>query len=117
MLIIRLQRIGRTNHAEFRVIVTEHARAAKTGGYLDVLGHYNPHTDKLSIDADKVKGWIAKGAQVSPTAHNLFVTNNIITGKKINVLPRKTPVVAEKEAEEAPAPATVETPSEEPAAA
>ena len=100
MLIIRLQRVGRTNRAEFRVIVTEHARAAKTGGYLEVLGNYNPHTDKLTVDAEKVKEYMAQGAQVSPTVHNLFVTEGIISGKKINVLPKKTPIVKEQPAEE-----------------
>lgn len=112
MLIIRLQRVGRTNHAEFRVIVTEHARAAKTGGYLEVLGHYNPHTDKLTVDAEKVQGWISKGAQVSPSMHNLLVTAGIVKGKKINVLPKKTPIVKEQPAEEAAAPATEAAPAE-----
>lgn len=111
MLIIRLQRVGRTNRAEFRVIVTEHARAAKTGGYLEVLGNYNPHTDKLSVDADKVKAWISKGAQVSPSMHNLLVTEGIIKGKKINVLPKKTITAKEQPAEEA-APAAEATPAE-----
>lgn len=122
MVIIRLQRVGRRNHAEFRVIVTEHARSAKTGGYLEVLGHYNPHTDALVVDADTVRRWIAQGAKVSPTMHNLLVTAGIVEGKKINVLPRKTPVVAEKAEkgpEEAPVavPETTGTPAEEPAAA
>lgn len=95
MLMIRLQRVGRTNHAEFRIIVTEHARSAKTGDYVEVIGHYNPHTDKISIDADKVQTWISKGAKASPTVHNLLITAGVLKGKKINVLPKKTPPVKE----------------------
>ncbi|MBP9759977.1 MAG: 30S ribosomal protein S16 [Candidatus Pacebacteria bacterium] len=95
MLMIRLQRIGRRNHAEFRVVVTEHARATKSSSYLEIVGNYNPHTDSIVIDGDKVKGWIAKGAKPSETVHNLLVTKKIIDGKKINVLPKKTPIIKE----------------------
>lgn len=112
MLIIRLQRVGRRNHAEFRVIATEHARAAKTGGYLEILGSYNPHTNALTVDAEAITQWIAKGAQVSPTMHNLLVTHGIIKGKKINVLPKKTPIVKEQPAEEVTAPVAEATPAE-----
>jgi hypothetical protein len=35
------------------------------------------------------------GAQVTPTAYNLLVTKGILSGKKINVLPRKSPVTKE----------------------
>ena len=100
MLIIRLQRVGRKNYADYRIIVTEHARAAKSVSYLEIVGHHNPNTDTTTIDAEKVKGWISKGAQVSDTVHNLLVTNKIIEGKKKNVLPKKTPIVKEEEVKE-----------------
>lgn len=97
MLMIRLQRVGRRNHAEFRVVVTESTRGPKSANYVEIVGHHNPHTDKTVINAEKVKQWIAKGAQVSPTVHNLLVTHKITSGKKINVLPKKTPVSKEAE--------------------
>jgi len=118
MLTIRLQRVGRRNHAEFRVVVTEHTTAPQSGKYLEALGHYNPHTNALTIDADRAKYWMNVGAQVSPTLHNLLVTNKIIKGDKKNVLPRKTPIVKKQDTTEAGAagaPAVEGTAAENPA--
>jgi small subunit ribosomal protein S16 len=95
MLMIRLQRVGRRNHAEFRVVVTEKARAAKSSKIKELVGNYNPHTNSFTVDEDRVKYWMSVGAQASPTLHNLLVSNGVIKGEKINVLPKKSPVVKE----------------------
>jgi len=58
------------------------------------------------MKADRIKHWIAMGAQVSDTAHNLLVTEKVLTGKKKNVLPKKT-VPKKEEVAEAPAAAPV----------
>jgi len=100
MLTIRLQRTGRRNHAEFRVVLAEHKRSAKTGNFLAVLGNYNPHTNTVNLQADAIKEWIGKGAQPSDTVHNLLVKNGIIKGATRNVLPKKTVQVKEEEATE-----------------
>ena len=126
---MRLQRTGRKNDASFRVVVTDSRRGPKSGNNVDLLGFYNPKLGKIEIDGEKAKSWIAKGVQVSDTMHNMLVSQKIIEGKKINVLPRKSPVIDEekvkaeaeakaaKEAAEAEAKATAEAPkAEEPAA-
>ena len=95
MLIIRLQRKGRRNHAEFRIVLSEHKRSAKSGDVLAVLGNYNPNTDVVNLDAEAIKAWMQKGAQVSDTVHNILVTQKVIEGKKRNVLPKKTVPVKE----------------------
>ena len=105
MLKILLQRVGRRNHAEFRLVVTEHTRAAKSSNYVEILGNYNPHTNAFTVDADRVAHWTKSGAQVSDTVHNLLVTNGVIKGEKINVLPKKTPIVKEDAATKENAPA------------
>lgn len=111
MLMIRLQRTGRRNHAEFRVVVTEHTRGPKSSDYLEVVGNYNPHTNAVAVKSDRIQEWIGKGAQVSDTVHNLLVKEKVIEGKKKNVLPKKTPIVKEEApAAEVPAPATAEAP-------
>jgi small subunit ribosomal protein S16 len=104
MVIIRLQRVGRRNHAEFRIVATESTRAPKAN-YIELLGNYNPHTNAVSVDKDRVKDWIAKGAQVSDTVHNILVSEKVIDGKKKNVLPKKTPIVKEVEVTEEEKPA------------
>jgi len=118
MLMIRLQRVGRKNYAEFRVVVTEKTRAAKSSNYVELVGHYNPHDDSVTVNSERVLYWIQQGAQVSDTVHNLLVSQKVIEGKKKNVLPKKTPI---KKAEEAVAPTATkeveETPASEPAVA
>jgi small subunit ribosomal protein S16 len=105
MLKIRMQRTGRINQPSYRIIVTEHARAAKTGSFLEELGTYNPATKVRTLKDERVKYWISVGAQPSDTMHNMLVSAGVIKGKKINVLPKKTVPKKEGEAEVATAPA------------
>ena len=88
---IRFQRIGRTNDPAFRIVVLEKERAAKAGNIVELLGTYNPRSKALTLDEARVKEWIAKGAQPTDSIHNLLVSKGVIQGKKINVLPKKTP--------------------------
>jgi small subunit ribosomal protein S16 len=97
MLIIRLQRVGRKNDPSFRIIVTDSHRAAKTGSVLEVVGTYNARQGKPQIETDRVKHWMSTGAKVSGTVHNLLVDAKIISGKKINVLPKKVVIKKEEE--------------------
>jgi len=45
-----------------------------------------------------VTHWIANGAQVSDTAHNMLVKEGLIEGRAKNVLSKKSPTVKRKEA-------------------
>lgn len=90
MLKVRLQRVGRKNDPSFRVVVIDSREASQSGGFIEVLGNYNARQGKPMINGERVKHWVSQGAQVSPTLHNLLVEEKIITGKKINVLPRKS---------------------------
>lgn len=116
MLMIRFQRIGRKNDPAFRIAVLEKTSGPKTGKYVDLVGTYNPKTKAVTLKPDAIKDWMAKGAQVSPTVHNLLVSQGVIEGSKINVLPKKTAPKKEEpvaEAAAAPAEATEEAaPSE-----
>jgi small subunit ribosomal protein S16 len=98
MLTIRLQRIGRKNEAAFRVILTDSKNAAKTGKFLDILGSYNPKSGEVVFKADEIKRRIADGVTVSDTVNNFLVAQKIITGKKVNVLSKKSPTKKRKEA-------------------
>ncbi|HVU79815.1 MAG TPA: 30S ribosomal protein S16 [Candidatus Paceibacterota bacterium] len=112
MLTIRLQRRGRTNDPSFRVILVESKRAAKTGNFQEVLGSYDPRVDRTDLKADRIKHWLSMGATVSDTVHNILVSQKIIDGKKINVLPKKT-VEKKEEAPAAEAAAPAEAPADE----
>lgn len=114
MLKIRLQRVGRKHEPKFRVVLTDSKNGPKSGKYLEVLGSYDsrlPHK-KEDLSDERIKYWISKGAQVSETMHNLLIDLKIISGKKVNVLPRKSPIKKEGEGEAAPAaPAQVAAPA------
>lgn len=101
MLKIRLQRIGRRNDPSFRVVLTDSKNSAKSGKFLEILGSYNSKAvednQKKNLDADRIKYWIKEGAKCSDTMHNFLVRDKIISGKKINVLPKKKPTVKRKE--------------------
>jgi small subunit ribosomal protein S16 len=98
MLKIRLQRIGRKNEAAFRLVVTESKNGPQSGKFLEILGSYTMKNDVINLKADRIKHWLSNGAQVSNTGHNMLVKAGIIEGRAKNVLSKKSPTVARKEA-------------------
>lgn len=116
MLTIRLQRTGRKNNPTFRVIVIDSKRGPKSGNVLEVLGSYEPKQGKRELKGERILHWISQGAQTSGTIHNMLVDAKIVDAKKINVLPKKKPILKDApKVEEAPAPAEAPAPEEAPA--
>ncbi len=89
MLKIRLQRRGKRSYATYRVVVAEDG-APVQGRFIADVGHYNPHTNEFSVQSESIQQWLAKGAQASPTVHNLLITHNIIKGEKVTSWRPKT---------------------------
>ena len=102
MLIIRLQRVGRAHEPSFRIVLTDSKFGPKSGKAVEVLGSYDARKGKGTnhVDGEKVKYWISKGAQVSETMHNFLIDQKVLTGKKINVLPKNKIINAKKAKEE-----------------
>ena len=117
MLAIRLQRTGRKHEPTFRVVLTDSKNGPKSGKYLKMLGWYDTRIQNKvdQIDTEAVKHWVSKGAQLSVTLHNFLVSNKVIEGKKINALPKKTPI--KKDAPEGEQPAPQSAPAVAPAPA
>jgi len=86
---IRLQRVGKKHDPSYRVVLTDSKRAAQSGDVKEILGFYNVKKGEAKFSGDKIKDWIAKGAQVSGTVHNLLVREKVIAGPKIDVTPSK----------------------------
>lgn len=103
MLSIRLQRVGRKHEPVFRVVLTDSKNGPKSGKFLEVLGSYDSRNEVKdnTVDMTRVKYWMSKGAKLSDTMHNFLVSKKLLEGKKINVLPRKSPI--KKESTDAPA--------------
>ena len=84
MLMLRLSPTGKKNQKFFRVIVSEKTKDV-FGTYLELLGNYNPHKSppEVNLKVDRVKYWLEKGAQASPTVHNLLIDQKILSGPKV----------------------------------
>jgi small subunit ribosomal protein S16 len=74
---IRLKRFGTKRRPFYRIVVTD-SRNPRDGRTLEEVGFYHPIeiADKqLSIKEDRIREWLAKGAQPSGTVRKLL--NNI----------------------------------------
>jgi small subunit ribosomal protein S16 len=72
---IRLTRVGSKKNPIYRVVVAD-ARSPRDGRFIEIVGRYNPQTEPSTIDLDeeKVRAWLAKGAQpTEPVARLLKV--------------------------------------------
>jgi small subunit ribosomal protein S16 len=96
-----LARTGRTKYPTYRIVAAESARAA-TGKFIEVLGHYNPHTKELVINHEAVAKRLSHGAQPSNTVVKLFTRDKVELPAWVK-LKTKAPKVTEAPAEEAPA--------------
>jgi len=82
MLTIRLQRTGKKGQPYFRVVLIEHTH--KVGGaFKEILGFRNPRTKEVSLKGDRIQYWLSQGVKASPTVHNLFVSQGIISTPKV----------------------------------
>lgn len=63
---IRLMRIGAKKRPFYRVVAVDE-RKKRTGGYLELLGTYNPLTEpkEINLKQDRIDDWLKKGAQAS----------------------------------------------------
>ncbi len=124
---IRLQRVGRVHEPTFRLVLTDSKNGPKSGKYLKVLGSYDARRENKieQFNVPAIKEWIAKGAKLSLTVHNFLITKKVLTGKKLNALPKRTKIVvapdpaavaAAAKAAEASAPAAEAAPAPETAA-
>src|SRR3989338_5482463 len=86
MLAIKLSRTGKNKEPHYRLIVLEKTKDP-WGDYLENLGYINMRTDPHIYDLkdDRIKHWISKGAQPTPTVHNILVSKGIIIAPKKNV--------------------------------
>jgi small subunit ribosomal protein S16 len=73
LLRIRLTRMGAKKKPFYRVVVMER-RQTRDGSFVEILGHYNPtmNPPKVELNMDRVRHWLACGAQPSETVNSLL---------------------------------------------
>ena len=78
---LRLTRVGAKKNPIWRIVAADQ-RSKRDGRVLETLGHYNAQTEPSTIvlDEDKVRAWLAKGAQPSTTVQKLLKTQGITAG-------------------------------------
>ncbi len=97
MLKIRLQRVGRVHQPIFRLVLTDSKNSPKSGNFREILGNFDVRRpEKAQFNIEKIKFWISNGAKPSDTVFNLLIDKKIIEGKKINNLPKKSPIISEE---------------------
>ena len=66
MTTIRLTRMGRKKAPFYRIAVTD-SRKRRDGGWIELIGHYNPMVEPktIVIDQERLDYWLSTGAQMS----------------------------------------------------
>ena len=68
---MRLRRMGAKKAPTYRVIIAD-SRSPRDGRFIEEIGHFNPRSDELKIDAEKAKKWLANGAQPTEVVSKIF---------------------------------------------
>ena len=65
---IRMKRVGTKNTPVFRIVVAD-GRSPRDGKFIEEIGTYQPlkRGDNITLDLERAKYWISKGAQPSDT--------------------------------------------------
>jgi small subunit ribosomal protein S16 len=75
---LRLTRVGGKKNPIWRVVAADQ-RSKRDGRVIETIGHYNAQTQPSTIvlDEEKVRSWLARGAQPSNTVRKLLKTQGI----------------------------------------
>ena len=73
MVKIRLRRMGAKKAPYYRIVVAD-SRSPRDGRFSEELGIYDPMADgeKIKVDMERAKYWIANGAQPTDTVRGLL---------------------------------------------
>ena len=80
---LRLTRVGGKKDPIWRVVVADQ-RSPRDGRFIETVGQYNPQTQPstIRIDEERVRDWLAKGAQPTPQVRKLLRTQGIEAGAR-----------------------------------
>jgi small subunit ribosomal protein S16 len=79
---IRLARAGAKKRPHFQIVIAE-SRSPRDGRFIERIGYYNPllpkdHADRLRLDLEKAKAWLAKGATASDRVHRFLSDAGVV---------------------------------------
>ena len=79
---IRLKRFGAKKRPYYRIVVAN-STSPRDGRTLEEVGYYHPvekEEGQFVFQAERIREWLAKGAQVSPTVKSLLNKNKFYLG-------------------------------------
>ena len=78
---IRLKKFGAKKRPYYRIVVAD-SRCARDGSTLEEVGFYRPveKENQVTFNAERIRDWLSKGAQPSPTVKCLLNKNNFFLG-------------------------------------
>ncbi len=112
MLVIRLQRTGRSGHAMFRIIVQDSRKSPTSGKQVAWLGHYDPHSKDIKLDKEKAETFLKNGAQPSKRVAGLLKSQGVKLPKWVVFSPDVKKAVRNPEKRRSTAPEKPEKPAE-----
>ena len=79
---IRLARGGAKKRPYYSIVVAD-SHSPRDGRFIEKLGFYNPllpkdHADRLKLDIEKAKAWIAKGAVATDRVHRFLADAGVL---------------------------------------
>ena len=117
---IRLSRGGTKKRPHYAIVIAE-SRSPRDGNFIEKIGYYNPllprdHADRLRLDIEKAKEWLAKGATASDRVHRFLSDAGVVAKREHNNPEKAKPKKKAQERAEAAAKAAAAA-SAEPASA
>ena len=94
---IRLARAGTKKRPFYHIVIAD-SRSPRDGRFIERIGYFNPllpkeKTERLKLDLDKVKAWMAKGALPTDRVLRFLDQAGVMTRQKRNnperAIPRK----------------------------
>lgn len=91
---IRLSRGGSKKRPFYRVVAADQ-RAPRDGRFIEKLGIFNPllpqdHADRLVLDVEKTKAWLAKGAQPTERMQKMLAALGLCEAPVFHDQPKKS---------------------------
>ncbi|MCL2537960.1 MAG: 30S ribosomal protein S16 [Alphaproteobacteria bacterium] len=93
-VVIRLARHGAKKRPYYHIVVTDSRNARDSGAILERIGSYDPMAAKdsdkrITINADKAKAWLAKGAKPSDRVYKFMANAGLLAAKAHPVQTKK----------------------------
>ncbi|HSC19125.1 MAG TPA: 30S ribosomal protein S16 [Rhizomicrobium sp.] len=79
---IRLARGGTKKRPHYNIVIAD-SHSPRDGRFIEKIGFYNPllpkdHADRLKLDLEKAKAWMAKGATATDRVHRFLADAGLV---------------------------------------